>query len=125
MAGGGFPPLPPPFPIIVPVQTTKTPTALPHPLFISMAGARAGAARPRRRGAERAGTDDPPAIADHLGGKFDLRHGASSWTGCDLEAADVDDQLIIGGKAFHRPGDGADICRVLETLDYPRLEHFR
>ena len=56
-----------------------------------------------------------PVAADHLGRQFDVRHRRRLGA-LDLELADVDQQLKVGGYAVHRPRDGTDIARLFEAF---------
>src|SRR2546427_12826197 len=59
-------------------------------------------------------------VAEYLGGEDDAGHRAGRRLLSEvrpiryLEAANVDGELIVGGEAFHGPGNGAKIVGILE-----------
>jgi len=77
----------------------------------------------RDGGAEGARIDDAALAVQHLGSELNVGRRLSGDR--DLEAADVEQQLVVAGDALQRPADGAERGRILEGLHELHLQKLR
>jgi hypothetical protein len=102
------------------VQVTSSTATLPK-ASLSAAAGRGGIRRSGRCGCVKyPRLDDLAIVGQKPGGELDLRPGLAGHR--ELETANIDRELMIGGKAVHWPGDPAQQLRILETVDDPRVQ---